>query len=85
MLRPDYYTGAIPTTKEAVRAMLKLADVKSTDIVYDLGCGDGRIVIAAAKTYGARGVGIDIDPDRSSLRARQRRLEKDHDLERQKR
>ena len=44
--------------------MLKLADVKNTDIVYDLGCGDGRIVIAAAKTYGARGVGIDIDPVR---------------------
>ena len=54
----------VPTTEEAVRAMLKLADVKSTDIVYDLGCGDGRIVIAAAKTYGARGVGVDIDPDR---------------------
>ena len=54
----------VPTTEEAVRAMLKLADVKKTDIVYDLGCGDGRIVIAAAKIYGARGVGIDIDPDR---------------------
>ena len=54
----------VPTTEEAVRAMLKLADVKNTDIVYDLGCGDGRIVIAAAKTYGARGVGIDIDPER---------------------
>jgi len=54
----------VPTTDEAVRAMLKLADVKNTDIVYDLGCGDGRIVIAAAKTYGARGVGIDIDPAR---------------------
>ena len=54
----------VPTTAEAVQAMLKLADVKKADIVYDLGCGDGRIVIAAAKTYGARGVGIDIDPDR---------------------
>src|SRR5215472_12341103 len=54
----------VRTTGEAVRAMLKLADVKNTDIVYDLGCGDGRIVIAAAKFYGARGVGIDIDPDR---------------------
>jgi len=54
----------VPTTEEAVRAMLKLADVKKADIIYDLGCGDGRIVIAAAKTYGARGVGIDIDPDR---------------------
>ena len=54
----------VPTTDEAVQAMLKLADVKKTDIVYDLGCGDGRIVIAAAKNYGARGVGIDIDPQR---------------------
>jgi len=54
----------VPTTDPAVRAMLKLADVKKTDIVYDLGCGDGRIVIAAAKEYGARGVGIDIDPVR---------------------
>ena len=44
--------------------MLKLAEVKKDDIVYDLGCGDGRIVIQAAKAYGARGVGIDIDPQR---------------------
>ena len=42
--------------------MLKLAGVTKQDVVYDLGCGDGRIVIAAAKTYGAHGVGIDIDP-----------------------
>jgi SAM-dependent methyltransferase len=54
----------VPTTPEAVDAMLKLAEVKNTDVVYDLGCGDGRIVIAAAKTYGAHGVGIDIDPQR---------------------
>jgi SAM-dependent methyltransferase len=54
----------VPTTEEAVKAMLKLADVKSTDIVYDLGCGDGRIVIAAAEEYGAHGVGIDINPER---------------------
>jgi precorrin-6B methylase 2 len=54
----------VPTTEEAVKAMLKLADVKKTDIVYDLGCGDGRIVIAAAKEYQAHGVGIDINPER---------------------
>jgi SAM-dependent methyltransferase len=54
----------VPTTDEAVQAMLKLADVKKTDVVYDLGCGDGRIVIAAARTYGARAVGIDINPVR---------------------
>jgi SAM-dependent methyltransferase len=54
----------VPSTEEAVSAMLKLADVKSTDVVYDLGCGDGRIVIAAAKDYGAHAVGIDINPTR---------------------
>jgi SAM-dependent methyltransferase len=54
----------VPTSPEAVQAMLKLADVRKSDVVYDLGCGDGRIVIAAAKTYGAHGVGIDIDPQR---------------------
>jgi len=54
----------VPTTAQAVQAMLKLADVKRTDTVYDLGCGDGRIVIAAAKDFGARAVGIDIDPVR---------------------
>src|SRR5664280_1314007 len=54
----------VPTTDEAVQAMLKLADVKKTDVVYDLGCGDGRIVIAAAKSYGAHAIGIDINPVR---------------------
>jgi precorrin-6B methylase 2 len=54
----------VPTTEEAVKVMLKLAGVKQSDIVYDLGCGDGRIVIAAAKEYGAHGVGIDINPER---------------------
>ncbi|MCU1339826.1 MAG: methyltransferase [Bryobacterales bacterium] len=54
----------VPTSEAVVEAMLKLADVKSGELVYDLGCGDGRIVIAAAKNFGARGVGIDINPDR---------------------
>jgi ribosomal protein L11 methylase PrmA len=54
----------LPTTESAVEAMLKLGGVKSADVVYDLGCGDGRIVIAAAKLFGAHGVGIDIDPQR---------------------
>ncbi|NWF84134.1 MAG: methyltransferase domain-containing protein [Bryobacteraceae bacterium] len=53
----------VPTTEPAVQAMMKLGDVKKTDILYDLGCGDGRIVIAAAK-LGARAVGIDINPVR---------------------
>jgi ribosomal protein L11 methylase PrmA len=54
----------VPTTEAAVQEMLKLAGVKKSDVVYDLGCGDGRIVIAAAKNFGARGVGIDINPVR---------------------
>lgn len=53
-----------PSSPEIVTAMLKLAQVKPSDVVYDLGCGDGRIVIAAARQFGARGVGIDIDPER---------------------
>lgn len=52
-----------PTPPAVIDAMLELADVGSDDIVYDLGCGDGRIVVGAAKIAGARGVGIDIDPD----------------------
>lgn len=56
----------VPTRQEVVEAMLKMADVKPGDIVYDLGCGDGRIVITAAQKFGARGVGIDIDPTRIS-------------------
>jgi SAM-dependent methyltransferase len=54
----------VPSPNEVVEGMLKLANVKSTDTVYDLGCGDGRIVIAAAKNYKAHGVGVDIDPAR---------------------
>lgn len=52
----------IPTPQPVVEAMLELAEVKATDVVYDLGSGDGRVVITAAKRFGARGVGIDIDP-----------------------
>lgn len=60
--RPDVVF--VPTPQEAVDKMLEMAEVKKDDIVYDLGCGDGRIVITAAKKYGAKGVGIDIDPQR---------------------
>ena len=52
----------IPTPQPVVEAMLELAKVTSADVVYDLGSGDGRIVIAAAKKHGARGVGVEIDP-----------------------
>lgn len=54
----------VPTPQDVVERMLALAEVGPNDVVYDLGCGDGRIVITAAQKYGARGVGIDIDPDR---------------------
>jgi cyclopropane fatty-acyl-phospholipid synthase-like methyltransferase len=54
----------VPTPQEVVDAMLKLAKVTKNDVIYDLGSGDGRIPITAAKAYGARGVGIDIDPQR---------------------
>jgi len=54
----------VTTPDKVVTAMLKLAGVKSSDTVYDLGCGDGRIVIAAARMYKAHGVGIDINPAR---------------------
>lgn len=54
----------VPTTEKAVEEMLKLGKVTKDDVVYDLGCGDGRIVITAAKKYGAHGVGIDINPER---------------------
>lgn len=54
----------VPTPQEVVDAMLKLAKVSKNDVVYDLGSGDGRIPITAAKVYGARATGIDIDPVR---------------------
>ena len=56
----------VPTPESVVATMLDLVKVGPGDVVYDLGCGDGRIVITAAKRFGIRGVGIDLDPDRIS-------------------
>lgn len=53
----------VPTPQDVVEKMLEVAQVKKDDVVYDLGSGDGRIVITAAKKYGARAVGFEIDPD----------------------
>jgi len=60
--RPDVMY--VPTPPAVVAAMLDLARVTDKDVVYDLGCGDGRIPILAAQKYGAKGIGIDIDPKR---------------------
>jgi tRNA G37 N-methylase Trm5 len=54
----------VPTPQTVVDKMLEIAAVTKDDVVYDLGSGDGRIVITAAKKYGVRGVGVDIDPER---------------------
>lgn len=59
-----YDVPYVPTPEPVVREMLRLAKVGPQDVVYDLGSGDGRIVIMAAKEFGARGVGVDIDPER---------------------
>jgi hypothetical protein len=56
----------VPTPQPVVDRMLQMAQVKKNDVVYDLGCGDGRIVVTAAKRYGARAYGFDIDPQRVS-------------------
>ena len=61
---PQKLVPYVPTAHEVVDRMLALAEVTKDDVVFDLGSGDGRIPIAAAKTYGAKGVGLDIDPDR---------------------
>ncbi|GIW81304.1 MAG: RNA methyltransferase [Gemmatales bacterium] len=54
----------VPTPQKVVDKMLEIAKVSKNDVVYDLGCGDGRIVVTAAKKYGCKAVGFDIDPKR---------------------
>jgi SAM-dependent methyltransferase len=61
---PENLAPYVPTPYNVVEKMLEMAKVTSKDVVYDLGCGDGRIPIMAAKKYGARGFGVDIDPER---------------------
>lgn len=62
--QPPFLAPYVPTPQDVVDQMLALAGVTAKDVVYDLGCGDGRIPITAAKVFGARGVGVDIDPQR---------------------
>ncbi len=61
---PQKLAPYVQTPPDVVERMLALAKVGPNDVVYDLGCGDGRLVITAAKRYGARGVGVDFDLDR---------------------
>jgi SAM-dependent methyltransferase len=68
----------VPTPEEIVDTMLKMAAVTPKDIVYDLGCGDGRIVVRAASRFGCRGVGVDLNPqrvDEARANARQSKVE----------
>jgi SAM-dependent methyltransferase len=67
---PKDYVGFVPTPMKIVHRMLELAEIQPGDLVYDLGCGDGRILITAARKYGARGVGIDVDRERLALARR---------------
>ncbi|HKX50717.1 MAG TPA: class I SAM-dependent methyltransferase [Candidatus Binatia bacterium] len=60
--KPDVHYE--PTSPDVVQVMFRLANVKAGEVVYDLGCGDGRIVITAVREFGARGVCVDIDPER---------------------
>jgi tRNA G37 N-methylase Trm5 len=60
--RPDVIF--VPTPEDVVEEMLKVANVTGKDVLYDLGSGDGRIPITAAKKFGTRGIGVDIDPER---------------------
>lgn len=62
--KPNLDVPYVPTDQKVVDEMLRLVNVKKGDVLYDLGCGDGRIVVTAAKRYGATGFGVDIDPQR---------------------
>jgi hypothetical protein len=62
--KPKLDVGYMPTPYEIVEKMLNMASVRNNDVVYDLGCGDGRLVVMAAKERGATGVGVDLDPVR---------------------
>jgi SAM-dependent methyltransferase len=76
--QPTVLAPYSPTPMDVVRRMLTLGKVGTRDVVYDLGCGDGRIVIEAARLFGARGVGIDIDPaliERAQTNAKQAGVE----------
>lgn len=64
LAKPTLDVPYVPTPQAVVDRMLSLAQVAKNDVLFDLGCGDGRIVVTAASQFGARGTGIDIDPER---------------------
>src|SRR5262249_9628800 len=64
LVPPGAAAPFVPTPQTVVDRMLELAKVTKDDVVYDLGCGDGRIVVTAARRYGCRAWGFDVDPDR---------------------
>lgn len=69
----------VPTPMDVVEAMLDLAKVTKKDVLYDLGCGDGRIVVTAAEKFGTKGIGVDIDPRRieeANANAKEKGVEK---------
>ena len=69
----------VPTPMPVVEGMMRLAEIQKDDILYDLGCGDGRILITAARKYGIRGVGVDLDPERiRECRENAKKAEVDH-------
>jgi SAM-dependent methyltransferase len=63
-VQPRLDVPYVPTPQDVVDRMLSVARLGKGDVLYDLGCGDGRIVVSAARTYGARGVGFDLNPER---------------------
>ena len=54
----------VPTSRQVIRRMLEMAELQPGEVVYDLGCGDGRVLITAARSFGARAVGVEVDPSR---------------------
>lgn len=77
--QPRLDVGYLPTPHDVVERLLQLGEVTEKDVVYDLGCGDGRIVVAAARRFGCRAVGVDLDPERireALALAREHKVEK---------
>jgi trans-aconitate methyltransferase len=75
---PEDYVHFVPTPMKVVHRMLQLAEIQPGETIYDLGCGDGRLVITAVRRYGARGLGIDVDRQRLEWARRRAGPDLDH-------